>query len=288
MSIAWEEVIQDYHSQNFHIFTREQILSTPLETLTAELPASVAVFAFMRQLSQPQSSVREAFVTSLQSLNEEIDVFVPLVDLLDDVVQVAIVYGEHFAWKSPDQWMYLFMMANGVESVNGSDPSPLFVAHPPATKAHIQQAEAVIEATFPPSYIQMLRMTNGLGLYLEEGAFICGAGEARANWSKTGLRQSGNYKHISYHEIAIYWFEWQDVLAYERQRDQQTGINTFLSNERKYIPFAYTYDEWCFDRTSPDERGEYPVYFWDHEMREATYRYPNFASWFVDVAILGN
>lgn len=291
MSITWEEALQDYRSHHFRVFTREQILSTPPEILTAELPASTAVLAFMQQLAQPQLSLREAFVTAVQSFDESMHpngIFAPLIELLDRAMHVAIMYGEHFVWKSPDQWSYLFMVENGVKSADGSDASAFFVVHPPATRTHIQQAEAVIGVPFPPTYMQLLQMTNGLGLDLNELAFICGAGNARAAWDKAELFEAGNFLRDTYQEIASYWFAWQDVLAYERQRDRETGIDTFRSDERKYIPFAYTYDEWCFDRTNPDERGEYPVYFWDHELREATYKYPNFEAWFVDVAILGN
>ena len=62
--------------------------------------------------------------------------------------------------------------------------------------------------------------------------------------------------------------------------DREGGIDTFLSDETILVPFSMTFDAWCFDRTRPDEDGEYPVMLWDHELREAKERYPDFAAWF--------
>jgi hypothetical protein len=46
------------------------------------------------------------------------------------------------------------------------------------------------------------------------------------------------------------------------------------------VPFAQTFDAWCFDRTRTGEDGEYPVMLWDHELREAKEIYPDFVAWF--------
>jgi len=56
------------------------------------------------------------------------------------------------------------------------------LAHPPATVTHIQQAETVLGTALPPSYVQFLQATNGLGIGTNERYCICGAGEARAVW----------------------------------------------------------------------------------------------------------
>jgi hypothetical protein len=31
------------------------------------------------------------------------------------------------------------------------------------------------------------------------------------------------------------------------------------------VPFAYAYDDWCFDRAQSNGQGEYLIVFWDHE-----------------------
>ncbi len=113
---------------------------------------------------------------------------------------------------------------------------------------------------------------------LNEMECIYGVGNARAVWEDVQTFQPGvPFKH-AFHEIGSYWLQWLNVLTYEGQRDRETGINTFLSHEQLYIPFAYTIDDWCFDRSHTNEQGEYPIVFWDHELREATYRYPDFTS----------
>ncbi|MGH7488910.1 MAG: hypothetical protein ACREMY_25405, partial [bacterium] len=68
--------------------------------------------------------------------------------------------------------------------------------------------------------------------------------------------------------------------ASERVMDRERGENNFRSDETALIPFATTYEDWCFDRTRPDRAGEYPVVLWDHELRTAEDRYPNFSAWF--------
>jgi hypothetical protein len=156
--------------------------------------------------------------------------------------------------------------------------SDCFVAHAPATLEQIQQTEAVLGMRLPPGYRRLLVCTNGLGLSLDELSFICGAGNARAPWHEILSFQKLTFPRYEYHEVSTYWLQWQDVLEYERER--QTGITTFLSDERVCVPFAHTIDEWCFDRSQPDEQGEYPILFWDHELREATREDADFEAWF--------
>ncbi|GHO74319.1 hypothetical protein KSD_20900 [Ktedonobacter sp. SOSP1-85] len=65
---------------------------------------------------------------------------------------------------------------------------------------------------------------------------------------------------------STYWLQWQDTLAYEREVDRKSGLNTFLSDERTCVPFAYTNDDWCFDRSRQNSQGECPILFWSHEL----------------------
>lgn len=287
MSVPWQSVLDQYRAKHFHVLTHEQLVQTSPEKLTKDLPLTPAVISFLRSLSQPQMTLGKAFVTSVQAVHTEVqtyEIFAPLRNLLSYVTNVAVLYGEHFAWKSPDQWSYLFE----VKDVNDQQVRNYVLAHPPATKEAIQQAETMLGMQLPSQYVQFLQATNGLGLALNETQFICGAGEARASWGgwdKERRFQPATIPQKTYHEIASYWFQWQDVLAYERQRDRETGLTTFQSDERVCVPFASTIDDWCFDRSQPDEEGEYRILFWDHELRQATYMYTNFAAWFVDIVI---
>jgi hypothetical protein len=83
-----------------------------------------------------------------------------------------------------------------------------------------------------------------------------------------------------YHEVAASWRAFQGTYDYERIMDRERGEDTFRSDETVLIPFAHTYEDWCFDRTRPDSAGEYPIVLWDHERREATDMYPQFDAWF--------
>src|SRR5215468_9863782 len=73
----------------------------------------------------------------------------------------------------------------------------------------------------------------------------------------------------------------RESTKYERIMDRERGEDTFLMDETTLVPFAYTSDEWCFDRTRQNENVDYPVMFWDHETRGATERYRDFGDWFV-------
>lgn len=276
-----EKEKNDTSNQHFQVFTREQLLHLSLESLFKECPASLATVRFIENLVQPHLSLWEAFFTAAQSAEPEVKAFVPLQHLLANAVHVAVLYGEHIAWKSPDKWSYLFEVLDE----NNKDARNWIIAHPPANKTQIQQTEGVLKISLPPSYVQLLRQTNGLGLTLNETQFLCGVGNARADWDNEAVFRSGAFPGDSYHELASYWFQWQDVLAYERQRDRETGITTFRSDEAACVPFAYTIDDWCFDRSHQESNGEYPILFWDHELREATYAYPDFEAWFLDIIV---
>ena len=70
------------------------------------------------------------------------------------------------------------------------------------------------------------------------------------------------------------------VYDYERIMDRERGEDSFHSDETILVPYAYTYEHWCFDRTRQNENRDYPVMFWDHETRGATERYRDFGDWF--------
>lgn len=283
MILTWDEALACYYddSRQFQVFTRDILQQTPLDSLLNGLHVPVPTFHFLQNLSQPHLSVWDAFILSIRQVHAQIEVFPPLEHFLMHATNVAVIYGEFYAWESPDKWKYLFQM---------NDPSDVnkqlyFVAQPPATLKHIHQAGTVLGMQLPPSYVHFLEFTNGLGLGAgpDEFYFICGAGEARAFWDDVVNFRSLTSTIHEYHEISSNWLQWQDTLSYERERDRETEITSFASDERVYVPFAYKGDEWCFDRSNPNENGEYPVLFWDHELCEATWKYADFASWFIDI-----
>lgn len=281
--LSWESVLDHYRSQRFQIVTREQLFLESIEKVMKGSFVPPAPHRFLEGLAEPQTSLWEAFVLGVQSAQDvqESHIFAPLKNLLKKATHVAVIYGEHFNWKSPDSWSYLFEVVD----VHDKNARQYIIAHPPATREQIQQAETILELKLPPQYVQLLLATNGLGIELDETSFLCGVGDARAAWYDPQTFQPGAFNRPSFHEIASHWFRWQDIYAYERERDHETGDNTFLSDERICVPFAYTIDDWCFDRSQHDSEGEYPVLFWDHELRQATLFYPDFESWFVDIVI---
>ncbi len=199
-----------------------------------------------------------------------------LFELLRETVQrvehVAVAWAES---RTPPQWVYLLQSRK-----EEGDTARHVLLYPPASDEDLRQAENVLNMPLPPSYRRLLTVTNGVGLGARECDYVCGAGPARAKWNPVllNLWMECGYQH----EIAAFWREFQGTYAYERVMDRERGEDTFRSDETLLVPFAYTYETWCFDRTRADPHGEYPVVLWDHEDWRALDYYTNFTSWLRD------
>ncbi len=275
----WEDALQEYRTHGFLVFTREDLFAISLDDVIETKPISPSTVAFLRCLSRPTCTLWDAFFTGILTVHNnmpETAIFPPFRYLIDHTVQIAVLYGEHPAKKSPDRWSYLL----GIRDEN-RNKNIYCIAHAPASSEHIREAETILEMKLPLTYTSFLQCTNGLELDLHGCYFVSGVGRARARLDEVLSSPNPAAESFTYHEIASYNLMWQSVLQYERQRDQETGINTFLSDERVCVPFASTYDDWCFDRSCAHENNEYPILFWDHESRQATWQYPDFETWFV-------
>lgn len=198
----------------------------------------------------------------------------PLRSLLARVDQAAVVFGHPLNWTSPDQWGYLLH----VRHAQRADADEQVLLHPPASAQDLARVEHVLAMPLPRTYRRFLLLTNGLGLGERELSYVCGAGPQRSTWPAVQLNQW--MECAGQHEVAASWREFQGTYAYERIMDRERGEDTFGSDETALIPFASTYEQWCFDRRRPDSAGEYPIVLWDHELREAIARYPQFDAWF--------
>ena len=198
----------------------------------------------------------------------------PLRALTARAERAALMFGHPSHWTSPNQWSYLLH----VRHTRQAGVYANVILHPPAESADLAQAEHVLAIKLPPSYRRFLLLTNGLGIGEREFSYVCGAGPQRANWNVVMLNRWMECGTL--HEIAAQWREFQGTYAYERIMDRERSEDTFASDETALIPFAHTYETWCFDRTRQDSAGEFPIVLWDHEMREATDRYTDFDEWF--------
>lgn len=260
-------------------------LGAPLTDAAWELLADAApppvVRAFASGWDQPASSAWEALLCSAAVINarsaREPHVSVVascLRSLLERVECAAVAYGQTADWTSPDQWAFLVQISQTRGTLKH------LLLHPAAPDTDVASAEHVLNLALPPSYREFLSLTNGLGLGPAEGRYICGAGPDRARWKPVVL--NAWLDCAGQHEVAALWREFQGSYAYERILDRERERNTFLSDETALVPFAFTNGIWCFDRTRPRDDGEYPIVFWDHEVREARTVYPDFAAWFAD------
>lgn len=278
MPDPWQEILSEYRAKRFEVITREDLFRYPYAPASAKTSISEATHIFLQQLSRPDLTPWQALWFSVQSVHPTLQQRqIPgiLLECFQHISKVAVLYGDHFAWKSPDKWKYLFEMTNPFDATQVQ----YLVIHAPATLHELQQAEAVLGMTLPPSYKHLLMCSNGLGLGKNEISVVLGAGPARADWDAVLTFPPTETPHPNYHEICWCWLSWQEIYAYERQRDREEGVNSFLSDERVLVPFASTYDAWCFDRSQRLDNGEYTIVFWDHELREATYSAPDIDAW---------
>jgi hypothetical protein len=280
---AWQQAIQACQKDGFRVLVLDQpVEDAPLRALADEEPPP-AVQAFAHHWNQTAPDAWHALLQSAAAVNptvgEDAELarsLEPLRALLGRAEYAALVYGQPTSgyWKSLEQWSYLMQIR---PPSNEADTDHLLL-HLPASPADIALAEAALRLKLPPGYKHLLMVTNGLGLGTTELTYVCGAGPARASWNPVILNHWQECQ--GYHEIAAQWREFQGVYDYERIMDWEGGVNTFETDETILVPFAQTYDAWCFDRTRPNADGEYPVMFWDHELRQADEQYPNFRDWF--------
>ncbi|HEU5379685.1 MAG TPA: SMI1/KNR4 family protein [Ktedonobacteraceae bacterium] len=279
---TWQETLQRLTEQGFRVVPLDtSVTLSEMQRVIGEAPPG-NVIEFCRLWQKNHDEPWKDFVgsitlgdTPVRREIEEIATSYPLRRLINRAEYAAIVWGNRAALVSPDPWAYLLQLQ---PKRPDADPGHIRL-HLPADPSSIIAAESVLGMTLPPSYTQVLVLTNGLGLDFSGYESIAGAGPQRAVWEPV---VANDWLHCShYQEVTALWREFQGNIASEREREQEEGVNTFLSDEGPLVPFLWTAygDIWCFDRSRQQEDGEYPIIFWDHEMREATEQYPNFTHW---------
>jgi hypothetical protein len=254
-----------------------------LSTEQPPLPLRIFTQLWAQQLAQrtldPWRILVESAASVTPTIRDEVaepSALGPLRAPLARVEHAAVALGHGRSWTTPDQWGILLYVRHPQRA--GAYKSALL--HPPASGQDLTWTEHVLAVPLPPSYRRFLLLANGLGLGESEHSYVCGAGPQRANWTAVQLNQWPGC--AGQHEVAASWREFQGTYDYERIMDRERGEDTFRSDETALIPFAHTYEDWCFDRTRPDSAGEYPIVLWDHELRQATDCYPHFDAWFAE------
>lgn len=278
----WQETLQSLTEQGLRVVPLDtSVTSSAMQRVIGEAPPG-NVIEFCRLWQEHHSEPWHVLLGSVtlgdptvRSAPEKFAPSSPLRRLIQGASSAAIVWGNRAALVSPDHWTYLLQLRP-----KRPDAPPSHIRlHLPAAPSSISAAEYVLGMTLPPSYTQVLTLTNGFGLDFAEYEGIAGAGPQRAIWEPV---VANDWLHCShYQEVTALWRQFQGINASERELDQEAGVNTFLSDERPLVPFLWTAygDLWCFDRSRQQEDGEYPIIFWDHEMREATEHYPTFTHW---------
>ncbi|HEY7023169.1 MAG TPA: SMI1/KNR4 family protein [Ktedonobacterales bacterium] len=280
----WEEALRFADTTGFRALPLESKLNNDWWTdLTdAEPPLAVRTFA-RRWLESPSDpwqvlldSVTAANPEALAEIEADSHALRGLRLLVSRVTHVAIARRKQTHWDEEDPWGYLVQFRHA----HDADRYECVMLYPPALPVDIKKAEYVLNLRLPTTYRHFLLLTNGLQIGAPSSLLcdIYGAGPRQAKWDPVLLY---NWLECQgFMEIAAQWRAFQGVYQYERIMDRERGENSFLSDETALVPFAYTYEHWCFDRTRQTYPGDYPVMFWDHETRGATERYRDFGDWF--------
>lgn len=277
----WQAALQECRAAGIDALPLDAPLTDAAWELLADAQPPPAVRAFADEWVKPEPEPWEALVRGAEIVNPratqkppELAVASCLRSLIERSEYAAVAYGQTTDWTSPDQWAYLVQISQTRDTLRH------LLVHPPAPDADVARAENVFNLRLPPGYREFLSLTNGLGFGPAEDRFICGAGPGRALWKPVLL--NAWLECAGQHEVTALWREFQGSYAYERIQDRERGQNSFLSDETALVPFAVTNAIWCFDSTRPSGEGEYPIVFWDHEVRQARTIYPDFAAWFAD------
>ena len=271
----WLLTLEQYAASGFSFFPLDNLdLSVRgiEERVGTPLPSSVKEFCRAYELAGGdlwQTLLASATASNLGSY-VSLPALAPLRAILRRAEQGALVWDQRFAWGSPDQWGYLCSIRSGHVPSSSSN----FLFHLPATVGGLQAAERVIGMAFPAGYRSLLTVTNGLGIGVQDLSCVFGAGPQRTNWD---MVLHGDWLHVDHaREIASAWRAFCGVYAEDEALDD---VARSLLDRRVLVPFAQTYERWCFDLSAPRTHGEYPICMWDHELCRAQYRYISFADW---------
>lgn len=271
----WLSSLETYAASGFLFFPVDglDLSARAIEARTGtSLPVSVE--EFYRAYGLAGGDLWQALLASAAAINPGSDVSLsaaaPLRALAQQAEHVALVWDQRFAWRSPERWGYLCSIRPGhpLSAANN------ILFHLPATASEIRAAEQVVGMPLSPSYKNLLRITNGLGIGVQDLACVSGAGPQRADWE---LVLQGDWLHVDHaHEISAVSRVFYGVYDDDGGLDEVARI---LLGRKVIIPFAQTYERWCFDRSAPSTDGEYPILMWDHELCRARYLYTTFADW---------
>ncbi len=210
-------------------------------------------------------TIEVQYPDNLQAITQELPAH-PLRRLIEQAQQAVIVWHP----SRVENWSCVLILP---PRQRGYPPGYLKLFEP-ATSAEIAAAEAVLGMALPPSYQDLLLVTNGLGFSPSGVTQVMGAGPKRALWDVV-LR--GDWLSCeAYEEVAAQWRFFQGGYADLRTQEQDIIFHT---DETVLVPFLVIEDVYCFDRSRPDLSGECPIVFWDHEDLGGCDVAPTFRHW---------
>jgi hypothetical protein len=280
---AWQQALQACQKYGFRVLSLDEPFEEDALRALADEGPPLAVQAFARYWNQAVPDAWHALLQSAATVNSavaEAELSTPMLTALSSILacaeHAALTWQPAYNWPNAQRWGYFLQIRSPKRWV---EPEQMWF-FPPATPADIATAEAVLRLKLPPGFRHFVQITNGLSSGIRGSTEICGVGPANADWAAVQLNRWMDAR--SHNEIAAAWRSFQGDYDYARIMDWEEGVNTFETDETILVPFAYFAEAYCFDRTRPNADGEYPVMFWDHELRGTTETHPDFLAWFAE------
>ncbi len=281
-TLLWRQTLQHYREQGLAIVSLNELSDESDLRTFAENAVPLPVSIFFQHCLQAPDALWLALVQSTMAVWPSSDLdyarilptLEPVRALLARAEQMAFVHEPAANNENHRRWSYLFQIT--ASQVN-EEPAYLML-YLSATPEEIAEAQNVLRLRLPPGYRHLLMLTNGLRTSPSGTQGIYSVGSTYARWNAVLFNHWLECEKYP-HEIAANWRVFQGIYDYERIRDWENSRETFASDETILVPFAFTYETWCFDRTRRDKNGEYPIVLWDHETREARDYYVDFTTW---------
>jgi|GEM_PF-2195770 len=139
-----------------------------------KIPIPETLQVFSRVWAEPQSMPSQALARAARVVDPDLDMGAPamavLGALVDRAQHAAILWEEESVWRSPDRWGCMLQ----VDAARSGRVPEQIIPHQPAGEEAVALAEAASGFLLPASYTAFLRLTNGLGLDLQEHNSVTG------------------------------------------------------------------------------------------------------------------
>ena len=257
----WDQEVLNLRTQGFEVYGAKDLILTQQHDIPSFF-LSIAKGIINAQ------TLDDSYKNALQLEGIECNTnrFWPIfASILNRCIHLSFITGQHGNWVSPQKWRLMVSLNDPNNQVNR-----IYIFYPPANLFDKEMSKQCIP--IPQTFIDFVTISNGLGIGALENQYICGIGPSRGDWEIV-TRHIPVYSSL-YQELVI------ETLCWNNSYDSDFEVGNITNSKYKsLIPFAYTFDSWCYNRFFTDVAGEFSVYLWDHEQTKPVREEKSFYEW---------